>query len=254
MFSSPLPLSSANGRLVFPGFSSQPLFHGTFTRWGGVSPAPYDSLNVAYGLDDDESNVRENRARIKASLTIRVLVSCRQVHGTRVAVIAEKPASDIVVDGHDALITAETGIGLMVQHADCQAILLHDPVKKVVGIIHSGWRGSVANIAHKTVAAMRRFYGCDPVNMRAAISPSLGPCCAEFVNYRQELPAEFYPYQVRPYYFDFWAISRDQLCRAGVRTGNIAVANQCTVCNPDYFSFRRDRTTGRCASVIGIRA
>jgi len=253
MFSSPGPLSSENGRLVFPSLSFPFLIHGTFSRWGGVSPPPYDSLNVAYGLDDDEGNVQENRARVKASLNIRVLVSCRQVHSDRVAVIGEKPATDIVVDGYDALITATTGIGLMIQHADCQAILLHDPTKKVAGIIHAGWRGSVANIVPKTVAAMHRSYGCDPGNLQAAISPSLGPCCAEFVNFQQELPAEFYRYQVQPLYFDFWAISRDQLCRAGLQTGNITVANQCTVCNPDYFSYRRDRTTGRCATVIGIR-
>jgi YfiH family protein len=253
MSPSPPALSRKNNRLIFPGFSSPSLFHGSFTRQGGVSPAPYDSLNVAYGLDDDEANVQENRDRIKTSLSIPKLVSCRQVHGDRVAVIVEKPATDLAVDGHDALITAMTGIGLMIQHADCQAILLHDPVKRVVGIIHAGWRGSVANIARKTVAAMQKSYGCDPADLRAAISPSLGPCCAEFRNYQLELPAEFYRYQVRPYYFDFWAISRDQLHRAGIRTGNIAVANQCTVCNSDYFSFRRDRVTGRCATVIGIR-
>ena len=252
MASSPVHVTSENGRVIFSSLFSPSLFHGTFTRRGGVSPPPYDSLNVAYGLDG-EINVQENRERIKARFNIRMLVSCRQIHGDRVAVIAQKPATDMVVNGHDALITAETGIGLMIQHADCQAILLHDPVKKIVGIIHAGWRGSVANIAHKTVAAMHRSYDCDPADLRAAISPSLGPCCAEFVNYQQELPAEFYPYQVRPHYFDFWAISRDQLRQAGVRTSNIAVANQCTVCNPDYFSFRRDRITGRCASVIGIR-
>jgi YfiH family protein len=253
MSSSPVALFRENNRLVFPGFSSHSLVHGIFTRRGGVSPAPYDSLNVGYGLDDDEDNVRQNRDRIKAILNIRVLVSCRQVHSDRVAVIAEKPATDIVVNGHDALITDRTGIGLMIQHADCQAILLHDPIKRVVGIIHAGWRGSIANIAPKTVQAMQKSYGCDPADLRAAISPSLGPCCAEFVNYQQELPAAFYRYQIRPHYFDFWAISRDQLHRAGVRTGNIAVANQCTVCNPDFFSFRRDRITGRCASVVGIR-
>ena len=253
MSPSPDALSWENNRLIFPGISSPPLIHGIFTRWGGVSPAPYDSLNVAYDLDDDENNVRKNRDRIKACLDIRMLVSCRQVHGDRIAVIEEKPATDLFVDGHDALITDRAGIGLMIQHADCQAILLHEPVKRVVGIIHAGWRGSVANIARKTVQAMHRSYGCDPVNMRAAISPSLGPCCAEFRNYQRELPAEFHKYQVRPQYFDFWAISRDQLHQAGIRARNIAVANQCTVCNPDYFSFRRDRITGRCASVIGIR-
>jgi YfiH family protein len=253
MSSFPVTVTLKNDRLAFPGFSSPSLFHASFTRRGGVSPAPYDSLNVAYGLDDDERNVRENRDRIKMSLGIRVLVSCRQVHGDRIAVIAEKPATDLVVDGHDALITDRAGIGLMIQHADCQAILLHDPVQKVVGIIHAGWRGSVANIAHKTVAAMQKSYACDPADLRAAIAPSLGPCCAEFRNYQLELPAAFYKYQVRPHYFDFWAISRDQLHRAGILADNIVVANQCTACNGDYFSYRRDRITGRCASVVGIR-
>jgi len=247
-----IPAARNNNRQVFPAFASPGTFHGTFTRRGGISPSPFDSFNVAFGLADDDRNVRENRDRIKASLGIKVLVSGRQVHGAKVAVIAEKPAADLEIDGCDALITDTAGIGLMIQHADCQAILLDDPVNKAVGIVHAGWRGSVANIARKTVETMQKTYGTDAADLKAAISPSLGPCCAEFINCQQELPAAFFKYQVRPNHFDFWAISRDQLRLAGIRSENITVANQCTVCNPDYFSYRRDRITGRCASVIGI--
>lgn len=248
-----VPAVNIHNRLIFPAFASPTTFHGTFTRRGGVSPAPFDSFNVAFGLADDERNVRENRDRIKKDFGITVLVSGRQVHGDKVAVIAEKPADDQIVANCDGLITDVAGIGLLIQHADCQAILLDDPVNRAVGIVHAGWRGSVANIARKTVETMQKNYGTDTTDLKAAISPSLGPCCAEFVNYQQELPTAFFKYQVRPNHFDFWAISRDQLRRAGIRSENIAVANQCTVCNPDYFSYRRDRITGRCASVIGLR-
>ncbi len=248
-----VPAVRNDNRQVFPFLVSQNTFHGTFTRRGGVSPAPFDSFNVAFGLADDERNVRENRDRIKKNFGIKVLVSGRQVHGDKIAIIDDKPAGDLVMDECDGLITDVAGIGLMIQHADCQAILLDDPVNRAVGIVHAGWRGSVANIVGKIVETMQRSYGTEAADLKAAISPSLGPCCAEFVNYKQELPAAFFKYQVRPNHFDFWAISCDQLRRAGMRSENIAVANKCTVCNPDYFSYRRDTNTGRCASVIGIR-
>jgi len=247
-----IPSVRNNNQQVYPALASSNTFHGVFTRLGGVSPAPFDSFNVAFGLTDGERNVRENRDRIKKNFGIEALVSGRQVHGEKIAVIAENPVTDLVVDGCDGLITDVAGIGLMIQHADCQAILLDDPVNRAVGIVHAGWRGSVVNIARKTVEAMQRSYGTDAADLKAAISPSLGPCCAEFINYKQELPATFFKYQVKPNHFDFWAISRDQLCHAGIRSENIAVANQCTVCNPDYFSYRREKVTGRCASVIGI--
>ncbi|UCD66347.1 MAG: laccase domain-containing protein, partial [Deltaproteobacteria bacterium] len=131
--------------------------------------------------------------------------------------------------------------------------MLYDHAKKVVGIAHAGWRGSVANIIASTVSAMSDAFATDPVDLIAAISPSLGPCCAEFVNYRSELPVALHDYQVRPDYFDFWAISRDQLCKAGLRLENIHIAGICTCCSHDYFSYRRDKKTGRFASVIGLK-
>jgi len=241
-----------NNCLIFASLCLAGIFHGTFTRRGGISPAPWDSLNVSFELGDSERNIRTNRETIKKTFKINRLLSAKQVHGSEVQVITEQPATDLEFDGYDALITNVTDIGLMVQHADCQAVLLYDPLARAVAIIHVGWRGSVVNIIRVTIETMTRTFGSCPANLLAAISPSLGPCCAEFIHYRMELPVTLHSYQVKANYFDFWSISCDQLCRAGVLAENITVAKQCTVCNDDYFSYRRDKNTGRCASIIGL--
>ena len=140
--------------------------------------------------------------------------------------------------------------------ADCQAILLYDPLRRVVANVHAGWRGSIANIAEKTVAAMERQFGCRGHDMVAAIAPSLGPCCAEFIHYRNEIPEKFWKYKFDRNHFDFWKISQDQLAGAGLQPENIHGGNMCTRCRPDYFySYRGEaRHTGRFAAVIGLRA
>jgi YfiH family protein len=239
--------------LTFSALSSSCLFHGVFNRYGGVSPEPWESQNVTFGLGDDPQNVRTNREAIKKNLSCLKLVSAKQVHGSKVCIIKENPERDLEVEGYDALVTNVQGLGLMIQQADCQAVMLYDHAKKVVGIAHAGWRGSVANIIASTVSAMSDAFATDPVDLIAAISPSLGPCCAEFVNYRSELPVSLHDYQVSPDYFDFWAISRDQLCKAEIRPKNIHIEEICTCCCHDYFSYRRDKKTGRLASVIGLK-
>ena len=238
---------------VFESFSGAAHFcHGVFHRQGGVSSSPWDSLNVGLAVGDEPGFVIENRQRIKQALALSALVGACQVHGDQVAVVEEDPGKDIV--GVDALITDKAGIGLMIQQADCQAVMLYDPARPAVGIAHSGWRGSVANIIAKTVAVMRDSFGSDPGRMYAAVSPSLGPCCGEFVNHQKELPNSFCSFQVKENYFDFWAISRFQLESTGIRSERISVAKVCTVCDPRFFSYRREKITGRNASVIGLRS
>jgi YfiH family protein len=234
-------------------FASPLLFHRIFNRHGGVSPAPWDSQNISFDVGDARPNVVANRDNVKKTLDCTHLVSARQVHGSMVYIVEEKPGADLLVAGYDALVTNIPGPGLMIQQADCQAVMLFDPVNIAVGIAHAGWRGSVAGILPKTVSAMVKTFATDPADLLAAISPSLGPCCAEFINYRSELPDSMHGYRVRSNHFDFWAISREQLCRAGLQQKNIHTAGICTCCNPDYFSYRRDRDTGRSATVIGIR-
>lgn len=240
--------------LTLPSFAAHPaIFHGIFNRYGGVSASPFDSLNVSFGVADDPEKVQLNRKKIKRNCGADILVSGRQVHGSSVLVIDKKPGADVEHDGYDAFVSTIPGVGLMVQQADCQAVMLFDPVRLVVANVHCGWRGSVANIIQETLCLMKSRFNCQTPEMYAAISPSLGPCCAEFVHFQQELPLAFHNYQTKPTFFDFWAISRDQLVNEGLMAKNIYTAGICTVCNNDWFSYRREKETGRFCSVIGLK-
>lgn len=225
----------------------------TFSRHGGTSEAPYHSRNVGLHVGDDEGRVLRNRGLIKERLGLARLVSAKQVHGNSILKVDWLPEADVEHAGQDALMTNIPEVGLMIQQADCQAVMLYDPEHGAVANIHSGWRGSVANIIAKTVGAMTAAYGTRPASLFAAISPSLGACCGEFINYREELPLALHGYQTQPNHFDFWANSRDQLRDCGMRREQIEIAGVCTVCDGDYFSYRRDKITGRFATVIGIR-
>ncbi|MCI5122632.1 MAG: copper oxidase, partial [Candidatus Electrothrix sp. AUS4] len=123
------------------------------------------------------------------------------------------------------------------------------------------WWCGVANIIAKTVRAMEEHFGSSPQDLQAVISPSLGPCCAEFVRYKEELPEAFQQWQEPETYFDFWKISRWQLIEAGLVNEQIKATELCTVCNKDFFSFRRatkkprqNGVTGRNGSVIFLPA
>ncbi len=235
------------------------LSHQVFTRRGGSSPPPFNDLNVAFSVGDRPETVRDNRRQVAMAGDYRYMVYAHQVHGTDILVYTGSlPAAALsgTPRSGDALITDIPGLALVVQVADCQAILLYDPVRRVVANVHSGWRGSIENIAGKTVAAMQRQFGCRGRDMTAAIAPSLGPCCAEFIHYRDEIPEKFWKYKLNGNYFDFWRISQDQLVDAGLRLENIQAGEMCTRCRPDYFySYRGEaRHTGRFAAVIGMRA
>lgn len=237
------------------------LTHGVFTRHGGVSLPPYATLNTAWTNGDRPEHVNENLLRIKRFLGFDHLVSSPQVHGTEIQVVDESlletrdPGRPFVpAPPGDALVTRLPGVGLMIKIADCQAVFLVDPDKRVVANVHCGWRGSVKKILPKTVRFLKERFGCDPRRLIAAVSPSLGPCCAEFVNHRRELPPSFLPFRTAPNFFDFWAISRRQLMDAGLLPQRIEIAGRCTVCEAqDFFSYRRERITGRMAAVVGRR-
>jgi YfiH family protein len=238
--------------LQFPNLSGVPgLRHGIFTRKGGVSPSPFDSLNIGLGVGDTPENVERNRRRVARCLSAHRLIFAHQVHGTDVLTIGDDHGPGTRLTG-DALITDRPGIFIAVQVADCQPVLLFDPVKGAAAAVHSGWRGSVENVIGQTVAAMEKAYGSNPENILAGIGPSLGPCCGEFINYRDELPGHFWKYGDDNNRFDFWAISRDQLTACGVKGDNIHLSRLCTKCRTDlFFSYRGETDTGRFTAVIG---
>ena len=151
----------------------------------------------------------------------------------------------------DALTTSDRGIALMIAHGDCQVAIIYDPIHHAVTNVHSGWRGSVQNIYAEAILHMKTAYGSKPEDLLVGISPSLGPTAAQFIHYRTELPESFWEYQIKPDYFDFWAISKAQLTQAGVLPHHIEIAGICTYSNPqDYFSYRFNRTTGRNGTVV----
>ena len=241
------------------------LVHGVFTRSGGVSKAPFDSLNIGTNSGDDFSDISENRNRILSKMGTRQAVFLNQVHGAEIHIIKKEEGKDLPAFFSDkenrknpifadGIVTDLAGISLVIQVADCQAILLFDPEKRVIANVHCGWRGSVKNIIGNCMDVMTKKFQCRPEHILAGISPSLGPCCAEFVNFQDEIPKVLWKYKLENRsYFDFWKISQDQLMEKGVEKENIEVMNICTQCNTDkFFSFRREKTTGRFACVLAL--
>lgn len=226
--------------------------HGVFTRSPGHSEPPFDRLNISLSVGDDPGRVARNRGLVADCLGAAALASARQVHGSDVVVVDGRPPASPPVG--DALVTRHAGTFLMIAAADCQAILMYDPRRRVVAGIHSGWRGSVADIAGRAVAVMYERFGCRPSDLRAGIGPSLGPCCAEFVHYRTEIPEALWGYRRDGVRFDFWAMTRDQLTRRGVPEAHIETSGICTRCRTDlFFSHRGEKRTGRFPAVIGIK-
>jgi polyphenol oxidase len=232
--------------------------HGIFTRCGGSSQGPYQSLNVGKGLGDKSGSVNKNRVRISGSMGGENIVYINQNHGTEILVFnrsgpggGQIKGSDLLVG--DAMVTDIPEMFIAIQVADCQAVLMFDPVKKVVANVHAGWRGSIKNIIGRTVGVMKETFGCNPGDITAGIGPSLGPCCAEFRNYRKEIPEPFWKYKNRQNHFDFWSMSTDQLVSAGVLLQHISRSGLCTKCRADlFYSYRGEGITGRFAAVIGL--
>jgi len=238
--------------LEFELFAEFPnLAHGIFLRHGGVSEGPYHSLNLGGASGDRPERVEENRRRVLRALNVEKWASGKQVHGSEVVWVedAEQHLGDC-----DALITDKPNIGLLIKHADCQAAILYDPVRHAVANEHSGWRGNVKNIYQATVQKMEQAFGTRPEDLLVGIAPSLGPDRSEFVHYKVELPEEFWPFQIRPQYFDLWSIARNQFEIAGVLSNHIEIASICTYDNEqDFFSFRREKISGRNGTLVVLK-
>lgn len=222
--------------------------HGVFLRHGGVSEEPFASLNVIKGVDESQ-NVEENRNRILETLKLEKLIAGYQVHGKHVVHV--RSDNDDGVDC-DALVTNKPNWGLMAVHADCQAALFYDPIHRAVATAHAGWRGQVQNIYLETIMKMTQTFGSRPEDLLVCISPSLGPENSEFLNYQNELPEEFWRFQIKPTYFDLWAVARHQLEACGVPCHHIQIAEIDTYAHPtDLFSYRREKALGRTERITG---
>lgn len=245
--------------------------HGFTSRTGGVSPVPYQSLNMGFTVNDEHDNVIRNRQRVADGLgfPLEDLVAAKQVHGDRVAVITGEQLGkgaltyDTALKDTDALITDQPGIPISTYHADCIPVLLLDPVTPAIGLAHAGWKGTALQIGAKTLAKMTACYGTNPQDCLAAIGPGIGPCCYEVddkvkdVFARQFAGSEdfFKPVGTGHWHLDLWLANAAALQQAGVPQQNIFVSGLCTSCNHElFFSHRRDKgQTGRMASLMMLK-
>ncbi len=235
--------------LEFELLQGVPVSHAIFLRHGGVSQGAFSSLNVGGSTGDSLEFVKQNRALVNQVFGSSELIFGQQVHGVEIAEVKGDGVSLGICDG---LITREKGKALVIQHADCQAAIFYDPILNILANIHCGWRGSVQNIYERTVDLFKSK-GSDPANILVCISPSLGPLAAEFIHFEKELPNAFQNFRGDGCLFDFWEISRFQLGQAGVLQSHIEVASICTYQDREnYFSYRRDKITGRHATVVQL--
>jgi purine-nucleoside/S-methyl-5'-thioadenosine phosphorylase / adenosine deaminase len=276
------------------------LVHGFSTRPGGFSRAyRKGDLNLGFTKDDSKSAVEHNRAEFLRELTAGphscnsegrsrestwLLITVRQVHSDVIHFLDAVPKEPLTGDG---LLTATPGLLLAIQTADCLPVILVDPKRRVVGVFHAGWRGTVKRIVEKGVGEMRRWFGSRAADLKAAVGPGIHGCCYEVgEEVRAQFEAQFayagrlfhevkesdpvrekYPLlflTARPpghgiwpkkIFLDLVEANRRQLLAAGVPAKSIESSPLCTNCHTDLlFSYRGEKgATGRMMAVAGIR-
>ncbi|CAM5347615.1 peptidoglycan editing factor PgeF [Streptomyces viridochromogenes] len=230
--------------------------HFAFTdRWGGVSAAPYEELNLGGAVGDDPEAVRANREIAAKSLGLGPdgVVWMNQVHGTDVAVV-DGPWGDAPVPEVDAIVTARRGLALAVLTADCVPVLLADPVAGIAAAAHAGRPGMVAGVVPAAVRAMASL-GADPARIVARTGPTVCGRCYEVPG---EMRAEMAAVEPAAHAETSWGTPavdvaagvHAQLARLGVRDREQSPV--CTRESADHFSYRRDRTTGRLAGYVWL--
>jgi YfiH family protein len=236
-----------------------------FTRLGGISPAPFKSLNLSVSVRDDSANVFENRSRAYRTHGRRndTLVHAFLNHGADVARVTPHQYGEYVgpVDG---LVTNESGCGLTMNYADCAPVLLHDPDHNAIGLGHAGWKGAVRDLPGALVKAMSEAFGSEPSAIIAAIGPTIGPCCYQvgqsvitavhdsFEGAEELLlpDEEWVDDTEERLLFDLPEANRRRLIDAGVP--EVEMAGLCTSCRSDlFFSHRADKgKTGRFGTLL----
>lgn len=238
------------------------VLNAVFTRHGGISPAPWRSLNLSISVGDDPSRVAANRARAFEALG-RDPASIHDawlVHGTDI-IYADSPRP---LDAHpqkaDIIFTDNPEVTLFMRYADCVPLLFHDPKKGVIGIAHAGWMGTVKGVAEASIQGMQERYGSNPADVFAGIGPSIG---VDHYEVGEDVVSQFRAKYGRDServlqtrngsaYLDLWTANVLQLQNMGVE--HIQVSGLCTACNlDDWFSHRAEKgKTGRFGALMAL--
>lgn len=259
--------------LTYPAFEKlEGIIHGFSTRLGGVSREIYSSMNLSFTRGDEEEAVKENYRRIAQAIGFRTddIVTSDQTHTANVRKVTEADRGKGITvprdyQDVDGMVTNVPGLVLTTFYADCVPLYFADPVKRVIGLSHSGWRGTVAKIGKVTVEKMKEEYGCHPEDILAAIGPSI---CQDCYEVSEDVIEEFKTafageYQERLYYkkkngkyqLNLWETNRLIFLEAGIPEANISMPGICTCCNPEFlFSHRASHgKRGNLAAFLGLK-
>lgn len=275
----------------FPALSAIPfLCHGFSTKLGGVSTGIFESMNLGNAnapYPDDDSNILENYRRFSHAIGVSKdsLVLSHQFHKTNVRVMTKQDIGkgiyrDRDYDEIDGMITNEPGITLVTKYADCVSLFFVDPVKKVIGLSHSGWRGTVAKIGALTVEKMCSTFSCRAEDIIAVIGPSIGKECFEISEdvamefaeaFSIKVPQECYTVEEAPeelllyrsgikegamkYHCDLWKVNEKILLDVGLRSEHVHISGMCTCCHPEIFFTHRKmgKNRGSLAAFLSMK-
>ncbi len=248
---------------------SERIQHAVFTRQGGVSPAPFSSLNLSVSVPDDKAFVYANRRRAYSIFgrDTDSVVHAHLVHEAKVGRVNQDDNGTWIAHT-DGIISNQPGCALTMNYADCTPIFLFDPIHDAIGLGHAGWKGTVRDLPGALVRAMTAEFGSDPASLLAGIGPAIGPCCYEVdepvISQVREsfVDAESLLLDGQNgapkangdrLYFDLPEANRRNLQRAGVQ--QIEMSGLCTACRTDlFFSHRAEKgKTGRFGTIFIIK-
>lgn len=234
--------------------------HGFSTRFGGVSQGIYRSMNLSYTRGDSRQAVNENFKRFCSTLHMdwEKIVSTDQTHTTNVRVVTEKDAGHGILTAKqyfdvDGQVTNVPGLPLITYHADCVPLFFVDPIKKAIGLTHSGWKGTVGRIGANTVKAMEENYNSDPKDIICVIGPSICQSCYEvsedvalaFQNEFRTSDTLIYKKTNDKYQLNLWEANYQVMIDAGILPDHITVTQWCTGCHPDLLWSHRKTGNAR---------
>jgi YfiH family protein len=244
------------------------LEHAFCTRRGGASQDDYKSLNMSFREGDEEFRVLSNWDRLATAFAIPLeqFLVVNQVHGDAIFVINQHGSYFSSRDelNYDAIVTTRANLAICIKTADCVPVFIVDKVKKVIAVVHAGWRSSALGICAKVIKLMQDQYRSEPADILAAIGPSIGKCCFEVDQatadaFRGQNNSEFFLQQgpkKNKWMLDLPEANRRQILAAGVPESNIEVSGDCTTCNQDMFFSHRGSggITGRQVNFMMIKA
>jgi YfiH family protein len=243
------------------------LTHAFCTRLGGVSEDDYDSLNISFKEGDFESRVLQNWHRLAMAFAIPMdqFLTLNQVHGNDIFII--KPSGDYYSSSealdYDAIVTSRTNLAVCIKTADCVPVFIVDRIKKIIAVVHAGWKGTALEITAKVVRLFIEKYCSSPQEILTAIGPSIGQCCFEIDTptanafFEQKNNEAFLFPGARPnkWMLDLAEANHRQILNCGIPEANIDVSDLCTSCRQDLFFSHRGSggITGRQVNFMMIK-